>query len=459
MSNTNTELLDFRKNQPTPGEAPAIKFKEAQYGQLDNGLQIIVVENRKLPRINAQLFIDHGLTMQGDKAGLIDITGQLLSSGTDNLSKAAWDSKVDYFGASIATSPIGGYVSSLTKHFDPVMQLFAEAILKPSFPQSEFDNILKQYLSNIAAQKEEADAIAGNVAKKVTFKAGHPYNEVVSEESLHQITLEDCIQYYKHNFVPNTSYLIFEGDVNLEEAISLADKYFGSWKKRPFAKKVFDNTFAGDQHDVSFVNKSSAVQSLIAITWAVDYKPYNKDMIAANLMNNVLGGYFSSRLNLNLRENKGFTYGIGSKLHNDEHIGSFFTSVNVRNEVTGQAINEIIGEIRKLREEKLSEEELQQVKNVISGNFSRSVEDPRTIAKFALAIKKFNLPKDYFTTHLQKIAAVTVDDIYEMAQKYLQPDNLHIIVIGNKNEIYDQLTDIAGNRPVNIFDHEGKALI
>lgn len=182
-------------------------------------------------------------------------------------------------------------------------------------------------------------------------------------------------------------------------------------------------------------------------------------MIAANLMNNVLGGYFSSRLNLNLRENKGFTYGIGSKLHNDEHIGSFFTSVNVRNEVTGQAINEIIGEIRKLREEKLSEEELQQVKNVISGNFSRSVEDPRTIAKFALAIKKFNLPKDYFTTHLQKIAAVTVDDIYEMAQKYLQPDNLHIIVIGNKNEIYDQLTDIAGNRPVNIFDHEGKALI
>lgn len=459
MSYIKTEILDFRKNQPVPGEAPAIKFKEAQYGQIANGLQIIVVENRKLPRINAQLFIDHGLTMQKDKSGLIDITGQLLSSGTVHLSKAAWDSKVDYYGASIVTSPIGGYASSLTKHFEPVLQLFSEAILNPSFPQNEFDNILKQFLSNIAAQKEEADAIAGNVAKKVTFRTGHPYNEVISEESLHNIRLEDCIRYYRENFVPNTSYLVFEGDVDLEEAVSLADKYFGTWERREFSKKIFDNTFNKDQHDVSFVNKSSAVQSLIAITWAVDYKPYNEDMIAASLMNNVLGGYFSSRLNLNLRENKGFTYGIGSKLHNDEYIGSFFTSVNVRNEVTGQAINEIIGEIRKLREEKLSEEELQQVKNVISGNFSRSIEDPRTIAKFALAIRKFDLPKDYFTTHLQKLAAVTVDDIYAMAQKYLQPDNLHIIVIGNKNDIYDQLSVIAGDKPVNIFDHEGKALI
>ncbi len=459
MSNTTLDTLDFRKIQPIPGDAPAIKFKEAQYGQLPNGLQLIIVENRKLPRINAQLFIDHGLTMQFGKAGLIDITGQLLSSGTENLSKAAWDCNVDYYGASISTSPIGGHVSSLTKHFDAVMELFADAILNPSFPQTEFDSILKQYQSNIAAQKEEADAIAGNIAKKVTFKPGHPYNEVVTEESLHSISLADCITYYKQNFIPNFSYLIFEGDININEATLMANKYFGAWASSPFKKQIFDNSFSEDQHDVSFVNKSSAVQSLIAITYAVDYKPYNMDMVAANLMNNVLGGYFSSRLNLNLREQKGFTYGIGSKLHNDEHIGSFFTSVNVRNEVTGQAIKEIVHEIRKLRDEKISEEELQQVKNVISGNFSRSIEDPRTIAKFALAIKKFNLPVDYFTTHLQKIASISAEEIHTMAKKYLQPDNLHIIVIGNRNEVFDQLSEIAGGRKVNIFDHDGKTVI
>ncbi|HQW71304.1 MAG TPA: insulinase family protein, partial [Saprospiraceae bacterium] len=212
------------------------------------------------------------------------------------------------------------------------------------------------------------------------------------------------------------------------------------------------------QQDVNFVNKKGAVQSLIAITYALNFQPYNSDMVAANLMNSILGGYFSSRLNLNLREQKGFTYGINSKLQNDENIGSFFTSVNVRNEVTGQAIKEIIGEIRKLTEVKISEEELLQVKNVISGNFSRSIEDPKTIAKFALAIKKFGLPDDYFTTHLQKIASVSIEDIYNMARKYLQPDNLHIIVVGNEEEVIDQLAEIAKPNPVKIYDFEGNQI-
>jgi len=452
------DIHEFRKIQPRPTTAPQIKFKEAEYASLSNGLQLIVVENNKLPRVNLQLFIDHGLTKQGAKAGVVEITGQMLSTGTSSMNKSSWDEQVDFYGASVATTPIGGYASSLKKHFSSVIGLFADAILNPSFPQSEFDNIVRQYQSNIAAQKEEADAIASNVSKKVTFFHEHPYSEVVTESSLKNISLEDCINYHKVNFVPNCSYLIFEGNITLDEAVIMANTHFGSWESSNFVKQFFDNSFPIIQQDVNFVNKKGAVQSLIAITYAVNYQPYNNDMVAANLMNSILGGYFSSRLNLNLREQKGFTYGINSKLQNDENIGSFFTSVNVRNEVTGQAINEIIGEIRKLTEVKISEEELLQVKNVISGNFSRSIEDPKTIAKFALAIKKFGLPDDYFTTHLQKIASVSIEDIYNMARKYLQPDNLHIIVVGNEEEIIDQLTEIANTNPVKIYDFEGNQI-
>ena len=449
--------IDFRKQQPAPTFAPEIKFKEEQYGQLSNGLQIIVVTNNKLPRISAQLFIDHGLTSQGEKAGMVELTGQLLSCGTKNYTKAQWDNKVDYYGAHVMTSAIGGYAASLTKHFEAVFHLFSDAILRPSFPQHEFDNLIKQHLSNLSAQKEEADAIAGNISKRITFTSGHPYSETFTEKSLSKITLQDCVEYYEQNFVPEVSYLIFEGDIELAEAQSLAESYFGQWENRKFVKKQFDNVIPSDQHDVNFAEKSDAVQSLIAITYAVDYKPYNEDMLAANLMNSVLGGYFSSRLNLNLREKKGFTYGISSRLHNDEFIGTFSTSVNVRNEVTLEAITEILSEITRLKSELMSEEELQQVKNVISGNFSRSVEDPKTIAKFALAKKKFGLPDDYFKTQLRRIAALTTDVIHKMANKYLQPENLHIIVVGNK-EVLPQLESLAGSKGVRLFDFEGNLI-
>lgn len=445
---------DFRKMRPSPGAAPEIKFKEEQLAVLPNGLKIILVHNDKLPRISAQLFIDHGLQMQKDKAGFIEITGQLLSCGTENHHKAEWDSRVDYLGALIAPSSIGGIVSSLTKHFDSAMSLFSEAILQPSFPQNEFDNIIKQHLSNLVAQKDEAESIASTVARKVTYNVDHPYYEVMSEESIKNITVNDCREYHRKNFVPEISYLMFEGDIKMEEALILSDKYFGAWKNNAFQKIHFDNSFPENQFDVNFIEKRGAVQSFISFVYAINYQPYNDEMIAANLMNSVLGGYFSSRLNLNLREKRGYTYGISSRLHTDEHIGSFHCSVNVRNEVTGDAINEILSEMQRLIDAPLREDELQQVKNVVSGNFSRSVEDSKTIVKYALAKNKFNLPVDYFRSQLQKISAVTSADIQKMAKKYLQPDNLHIIVVGH-SEVLPQLSKISNDDGVRVLNFEG----
>jgi len=446
------DIHAFRKDPPPAGPAPEIRFREEQRLLLENGMKVILIENHKLPRVNAQLFIDHGIALQGPKAGLNEITGQLLSCGTIMNSKSEWDRKVDYYGATVHTSSIGGYVSSLSKHFDAVFSLFAEAIMYPAFPVGEFENIRRQQLSNLAAQKDEAESILSNIVKIRVYPEGHPYHEVVTESSVSCIGLEDCRRWYDANFMPNRSYLILEGNISLEEVKTLVDGTFARWQKKDFAEPQFDRSIVREMTDISFSPKEGSVQSLIGVSFAVDYLPYNEDMIAANLMNSVLGGYFSSRLNRNLREDKGFTYGISSRLSQDEHMGSFFTSVNVRNEVTSEAIGEIIKEIRRLREEIIPADELQQVKNVVSGNFSRSVEDPRTIARFALARWKFGLPDDYFKNQLIRIHSVTAEEIRSMAKKYLLADNLHLFVVGNE-AVLPQLSRFG---KIYRYDYEGK---
>lgn len=448
------DIHAFRKDPPPAGPAPEIRFREEQYFLLENGMKVILIENHKLPRVNAQLFVDHGIALLNPKAGLNEITGQLLSCGTIKRSKSEWDRKVDYYGGAVHTSSIGGYVSSLSKHFNAVFGLFAEAIMYPAFPVSEFENIRLQHLSNLTAQKNEAESILSNIVKVRVYPESHPYHEVMTEGSVNCIELEDCRKWYDINFIPNQSYLIFEGNITLEEVKTLVNETFALWEKKDFVRPQFHRNIRREATDISFSPKEGSVQSLIGVAFAVEYPPYNEDMIAANLMNSVLGGYFSSRLNRNLREDKGLTYGISSRLSQDEYMGSFFTSVNVRNEVTSEALGEIIKEIRRLREEAIPADELQQVKNVVSGNFSRSVEDPRAIARFALARQKFDLPDDYFKNQLIRINSVTAEEIRSMAEKYLFADNLHLFVVGNES-VLPQLSCFG---KIYRYDYEGKPL-
>ena len=445
---------EFRKKQPDPQIAGPINFRPDQFFQLDNGLKIILVENHKLPRVNVQLYIDRGVFADGDKAGLQELAGQLLSCGTVRDSKYEWDRKIDYYGGSIHTTSIGGTASSLTRYFKQVFQLFADAILTPAFPLEEFNNLKRQLLSNLAAQKSEPESILGNLIKRRIYPGRHPYSEVITEKTVRNITVDDCREWFLTNSSPDNSYLIFEGDITMEDIKILVGDNFSSWIPRSVTTLEWPEDMKRNGVNVSFVERPGAVQSLIGIGYSINYLPYNADTDAANLMNSVLGGYFSSRLNLNLRENIGYTYGIYSRLTNDESIGSFTTSVSVRNDVTADTILEIVKEMNTLRDVDISVEELQQVKNVISGNFSRSVENPMIIAKFAFARHKFNLPEDYFKNQLIRINKVSVDDIRLMAQKYLLTDNMHIAVIGSR-EVLNSLTAFG---QVTEFDFEGNPI-
>lgn len=458
LSAVTAQKDDFRKNPPKPGPAPKIELGEYQQFKLDNGMNVIVVENHKLPRVSFQLSIDVPLHLEKGAAGLSGIAGQLLKTGTTTRSKAQIDEAIDFIGASLNTSGSGIFASSLTKHQDALLELMSDVLYNPAFKQEEFDKIKNQTISGIVASKDSPDAIADNVADVLRYGKNHPYGEVATEATVENITLDLCKAYYQKYFQPSLAYLVIVGDINLKQAKAVADKYFSSWKGNPLLAKSFDLPSAPEAASVGFVNKTAAVQSVINITYPVEIKLGDDDRIAAALMNDILGSGSSGRLFKNIREDKGYTYGAYSNLSYDREIGYFNASASVRNEVTDSAIIEFLYELNRIRDEKVTAEELRNAKAERKGGFARGLESPQTIASFALNTVRYNLPKDYYATYLQKVDAVTIEDVQAAAKKYIQPDKANILVVGAKDGVAEKLSAFDADGEVDFYDIYGTKL-
>ena len=443
---------DFRKTAPKPGPAPRIELGKAEQFTMKSGLKVIVVENHKLPRVSFQVFVDVPPFMEGELAGYSSIAGQLLSKGTATRTKSQIDEAVDFIGASLNSSASGVNGSSLTKHKDKLLGLMSDVLLHPVFPQEEFDKIKKQTLSALAQAKDDPNAIASNVALVMRNGKNHPYGEVESEKSIDKITVEKCKEFYSTYFKPNISYLIVTGDITAKEVKQLAPKYFGDWKQGEVAKKNFPAPQRPQTAMVDFVDKTGAVQSVINVTYPVDLKPGAPDAVKASVMNTLLGGYFGSRLMSNLREDKAYTYGARSTLDDDPVVGYFNAYASVRNEVTDSAVVQFLYELNRLRTGEIPDSELEMVKNVMTGSFARSLERPETVARFALNTARFNLPADYYATYLERLSKVNKADIVEMSKKYITPDNAHILIVGNKDDVAAKLVQFSPEKKVNFFD-------
>ncbi len=446
---------DFRTSAPIPGPAPKIQLGTYEQFEMANGLKVIVVENHKLPRVTFSLSLDFDPFIEKEFSGTADMAGQLISHGTKSRTKAQIDEEVDFMGATLSSSSTGMYGASLRKHTDNLLKVMSDVLLNPSFPADEFEKVKKQTLSGLATSKDDPNAIAGNVASVLRYGKDHPYGEIVTEETVENITLEKCKEYYNNYFRPNVAYMIVVGDITPDEAKTMVNTYFGSWKRASVPSFDFATPASPEKTTIDFVHKTGAVQSVINVTYPVEFKPGSADAIKASVMNTLLGGFFRSRLNGNLREDKGYTYGIGSSLRSDKVIGSFSTSAGVRNEVTDSSIVQIMYELNRLRTETVPPEELTLVKNYLSGSFARSLENPQTVASFALNTTKHNLPKDYYANYLENLSKVSSADIMAMAQKYIKPENAHVVVVGNKGEVAEKLSKIA---KVNYYNNYGEEI-
>lgn len=443
-----------RSIKPKAAPAPEIKLGTTQSFTLENGLQVFVVENHKLPQVSYSLTLDVDPVLEGDMAGYKSATGELLSTGTKNRTKDQINEQIDFIGASLNTYSEGIYASSLKKHQEKLLDIMSDVLMNAEFKQEELDKIKKQTISGIQSSKDNPDAIATNVTSALLYGKNHPYGEINTEKTVENITLDKCKEYYTTYFRPNSAYIAVVGDITLAEAKPLIEKYFSKWQKAEVPVNKYKTPIAPEKTKVAFVHKEGSTQSLINITYPINLKQNNPDVIKAKILNSILGGGSTARLFMNLREGHGYTYGAYSSVTPDELVGRFNATAKVRNEVTDSAVIEFMVELRKIVNEKVTEQELQDIKNYMTGTFAYSLQDPQTIANFALNIAKYKLPADYYTTYLKKLSEVTVDDIKAVAEKYIKPDNAYIVVVGDKS-VAGTLTPFSADGKVSFYDNFG----
>ena len=450
---------DVRKASPTPGSAPKIRIGKAETFKLENGLTVIVVENHKLPRVSYQIFVDNDPVQEKEAAGYVEMMGTLLAKGTKTRTKSQIDEAVDFIGASLSSSSNGVDGSCLSKHSEKLLEIMSDVLLNPTFPTEELDKAKRQAESGLAANKDDANAIAGNVGSILRYGKNHPYGEVMTEESLAKVNLDLIKAHYNTYFKPNISYLVVVGDVTKAQAEKYARQYFGKWQKGDVPKYKYAVPQAPEKTQVDFVHKPGAVQSVINITYPVDLLPGTQEAIKGRVANALFGGYFNSRINANLREGHGWTYGARSSLNPDRLVGSFNATASVRNAVTDSSVIELLKEMRRLSSEKVPVSELQVVKNVLTGQFSQSLEQPGTVASFALTSARYGLPADYYEKYLENLQNVTPEDVAAMSTRFINPNRAHILVVGNKDDVADRLKQFSPDGKVNMFDVYGNPVV
>ena len=445
-----------RSQQPKPGPAPEINLEEPTSFELNNGLKVMVVENHKLPRVSIQLTLDNPPILEGEKAGVSSLTGSLLGNGSTSISKDDFNEEVDFLGATINFGAQSAFASSLSKYFSRILELMADAAINPNFTQEEFDKEKDKLITAIKAGESDVSAIADRVQSALAYGKNHPKGEFITEQTVNQVSLLDVQEFYRNYFVPANAYLIVIGDVNFEETQKLVTEYFTPWTKAVPPSISYTEPTEVQYTQVNFVDVPNAVQSEISVQNLVNLKMKDDDYLHALLANRILGGGAQARLFLNLREDKGYTYGSYSGIGNDKYGPTTFrASASVRNMVTDSSVVEILKEVDKIIKEPVTEEELANAKAKYTGNFVMALEKPQTIANYALNIETEGLPKDFYKTYLERLNAVTIAQVQEAARKHFTSNNSRVVVTGKGSDVIENLEKVTFNDkevPVRYFD-------
>lgn len=451
-----TANAQINRPMPKPGPSPVVNLGKPSEFKLSNGLTVIVVENHKLPRVSATLSIDNKPFALGDKKGADDLLGGLLGTGTTKLSKDDFNNKVEQLGARVSYSDGGGRVSSLSKYFNEVFGYFAEGALNPKFTQAEFDALKARTIEALKSDEKNVSSAASRMGSVFTYGKNHPFSEFETEEKIKNLSLADVENYYKKYYVPNNAYLIFVGDITPAEAKKLSEKHFSGWKKTKLNIADLPKVAEVNKTEIAVVNMPNAVQSVVEVNYPVTLTKKDPDFYAVQVASTILGGDFNSRLNMNLREKHGWTYGARGGVVDSRYAGRFYTSATVRNSVTDSAVVETIKEMRGMTLNKIDNQELENVKAKFLGNFVLSLERPETVASQALTKKTNQLSDDFYANYIQNINKVTVDDVLRVSKKYFRPEQAKIVVTGKAEEIGEGLKKLG--YPVSFFDAYGNPI-
>jgi len=444
-----------RTQPPKAGPAPVISLGNPKSFTLKNGLKVIVVENDKLPRAYANLDIDNYPDYEGVKKGVSNLLGSMMGNGTENQEKDSYNEEVDYMGATLFLSASGGYASSLKRYFPRILEMMSDGLINPVFTKEDFQKEKNVILDGIKSIEKDVQTIASRVHSKLRYGVNHPFGEFESVESINNVNLKDIKNYYSTYAIPNNAYLTIVGDVKFDDIKPLVEDLFGNWKKGKSLNYSMPETINLSDIEISFVDMPNAVQSEIYVGNLMDVSMSNPDFFALKLGNQILGGSSTARLFMNLREDKGFTYGSYSSASTSRYVGTFTATASVRNEVTDSAVTEIINEIYNITSVNVTEAELNAAKEKYVGSFIMSTEQPSTIASFASNIDKFNLPENFYEKYLENFQSVTVEDVKRVINKYILNDKLRILVVGKGQDVLSRLENLPYE--IKYYDKYAKA--
>lgn len=439
------------RTQPKPGPSPVVNVGKPTTFTLKNGLKVLVVENHKLPRVSYNLTIDNAPYAEGNKKGVADLASALIGNGTKNMPKDAFNEEIDFLGANINFNANGASGSGLSKYAGRILELMADGALNPIFSQEELDKERTKLLEGLKSEEKSVTAVAGRVEDVLAFGKDHPSGEYLSEATLKNVTLDDVTLNYNTYFVPGNAYLVVVGDVKTKDVQKMVEKQFGSWKKAMAPNLTYTDPKNVQYSQINFVDMPNAVQSEIALVNTVNLKMTDKEYFAGILANQVLGGGGEGRLFMNLREKHGWTYGAYSSLGSGKYVEKFRSGASVRNAVTDSAVVEFMNELRRIRTDLVSAEELKNAKAKYIGNFVMQIQKPGTIARYALNTETQKLPADFYENYIKNINAVTAEDIKAVANKYFLAENTRVVIVGKASDVLPSLEKMSAKQKLPIF--------
>lgn len=452
-----------RTIRPKPLNVPVVKLPQIQKATLSNGLNILLVENHELPVIAFNLVIQTGSAADPlDKPGIASMTADLLDEGTKNRTALQIAEELEFIGAdvSVRSGTDGSFVTlnSLTKHLAKALNVFADVLINPTFPQKEFDRLKEQRLTSLLQQKDRVPTIASLVFNKIVYGTNHPYGNDPSgnEQSVKALTINDVSGFYEKYYRPNNATLIVVGDVKLSALKDLIEKELASWKPSASPAVAFPPTPSIEKRRVYLVDKPGAAQSEIRIGSPAAARN-TPDYFPLLIANRVLGGQFTSRLNLNLREKHGYTYGARSGIQFSKQPGPFVASAGVFTAKTDSSLLEFMYELERLQTEGATSEELDFIKKGLTGSFALTFETPAQIAGSLQNIVLYGLPERYYETYLQKINDVTLDEVKRACGKYFDSSRMAVVVVGDMKTTKEGIENLKLGE-VTLCDVDGNKL-
>jgi zinc protease len=450
-----------RKNKaPLSRAVLRVKLPRPLEAKLENGLTVLILEDHRTPSVFVQLHIGGAgaLFEPPGMTGLASATAQMLREGTGSRTSVQIAEEIDRLGAtlgadgSFGSSQVVVSASGLSDNFDAWFAVAVDVLLNPSFPQGEVEKLKQRQRAHLRQQRSASNFLLNERFNRVVYR-DHPAAIVSpTTESLDALTPEALIKWHRERYAPQNALLAIAGDVRAQELIPRLEKWFAGWQSSNVKQAWPSNPVAATSRKVYLVHRPNSVQTTLALgNIAIDRR--SPDYIPMVVMNHILGGGSSGRLFLNLREEKGYSYGVYSSFSALRYPGPWRAGGNMRTEVTAPAIEEFFKEIGRIRAEIVPAAELEDSKRAIAARFALSLEQPTTILGLAVSRVQFRLPEDYWDTYPDRIMAVTAQDVQRVARKYLDPDAMQLVAVGDGLKIQSVLESYG---PVEVYDSGGK---